>query len=129
MLHERVPNLAKFVEPDRVRRGWYTDAAFFEMEMERIHERVWTTAATRRRCEGGRLLHDADPAASRCSWCAARTQSKRALQSLPHRGSMMCGDRSGNAASSSAAPTIPGLSTTTASCAHPDDGVRLRRTR
>src|SRR5260370_7718028 len=41
MLHERIPNLAKFVEPDRVRREVYTDAAIFEMEMERIHERVW----------------------------------------------------------------------------------------
>src|SRR5258707_6992904 len=34
-------NLANFVEPDRVRREVYTDAAVFEMEMERIHERVW----------------------------------------------------------------------------------------
>src|SRR2546421_340179 len=41
MLHERIPNLANFVEPDRVRREVYTDAAIFEMEMERIHERVW----------------------------------------------------------------------------------------
>ena len=41
MLHERIPNVANFVEPDRVRREVYTDAAIFEMEMERIHERVW----------------------------------------------------------------------------------------
>ena len=25
MLHERIPNLAKFVEPDRVRREVYTE--------------------------------------------------------------------------------------------------------
>jgi len=41
MLQERIPDLAKFVEPDRVRREVYTDADIFELEMQRIHERVW----------------------------------------------------------------------------------------
>src|SRR5262245_62395198 len=41
MLHENIPNLSKFVEPDRVRREVYTDAAIFEAETGRIHERVW----------------------------------------------------------------------------------------
>ena len=41
MLHERIPNVANFVEPDRVRREVYTDPGIFEGEMERIHERVW----------------------------------------------------------------------------------------
>ena len=41
MLHERIPDLAKFVEPDRVRKEVYTDPHIFELEMERIHERVW----------------------------------------------------------------------------------------
>src|SRR5438046_9329522 len=98
MLHERVPNLAKFVEPDRVRREVYTDAAIFEMEMERIHEHVWiycghetqvpkagdyyTTRIGRQpmlmvRDKGGKV----NVLYNRC----------------PHRGSRMCGDRSGNA--------------------------------
>src|SRR5262245_34421902 len=41
MLQERVADLSKFVEPDRVRREVYTDPAIFELEMQRIHERVW----------------------------------------------------------------------------------------
>jgi len=41
MLRERIPDLAKCVEPDRVRREVYTDADIFELEMQRIHETVW----------------------------------------------------------------------------------------
>ena len=41
MLRERIADIAKFVEPDRVRREVYTDAQIFELEMQRIHETVW----------------------------------------------------------------------------------------
>ena len=41
MLQERIADIAKFVEPDRVRREVYTDAQIFELEMQRIHETVW----------------------------------------------------------------------------------------
>ena len=41
MLRERIPDLSKYVEPDRVRRELYTDAQIFELEMQRIHEKVW----------------------------------------------------------------------------------------
>ena len=41
MLQERIPDLSKYVEPDRVRREVYTDPAIFELEMQRIQERVW----------------------------------------------------------------------------------------
>ena len=45
MLQERVADLSRrlseYVEPDRVRREVYTDPAIFELEMQRIHERVW----------------------------------------------------------------------------------------
>src|ERR1041384_3095522 len=45
MLQERVPGLSRrlseFVEPDRVRREVYTDPAIFELERQRIQERVW----------------------------------------------------------------------------------------
>src|SRR2546423_12248087 len=41
MLREQIPDLAKYVEPDRVRREVYTDPDVFEFEMHRIHERVW----------------------------------------------------------------------------------------
>ena len=41
MLQERIPDLSKCVEPDRVRREVYTDPEIFELEMQRIHEQVW----------------------------------------------------------------------------------------
>ena len=41
MLQERIPDLSKYVEPDRVRREVYTSEEIFELEMERIHEKVW----------------------------------------------------------------------------------------
>ncbi len=41
MLAEKIPDLSTFVEPDRVRREVYTDPEIFELEMQRIHERVW----------------------------------------------------------------------------------------
>jgi hypothetical protein len=41
MLKERSADLARYVEPDRVRKEVYTDAEIFEREMERIHETVW----------------------------------------------------------------------------------------
>ena len=45
MLHEKVPefstpDVAKLVEPDRVRKEVYADPDIFQLEMERIHERV-----------------------------------------------------------------------------------------
>lgn len=41
MLHERVPNLARLVEPDRVHRLCYSDPDIFDLEMERIFEKTW----------------------------------------------------------------------------------------
>ena len=41
MLQERIADLSKCVEPDRVRREVYTDPEIFELEMQRIHEQVW----------------------------------------------------------------------------------------
>src|SRR3979411_1977911 len=41
MLQERIQDLSKCVEPDRVRREVYTDPEIFALEMQRIHEQVW----------------------------------------------------------------------------------------
>jgi phenylpropionate dioxygenase-like ring-hydroxylating dioxygenase large terminal subunit len=97
MLQEKVPNLARFVEPDRVRKEVYTDPAVFELEMQRIHERVWIYCGHESQVpkpgdyysvQIGRqpviLVRGADGEVSvlynRC----------------PHRGNMLCADRHGN---------------------------------
>ncbi len=41
MLHERIPNLAKLVEPDRVHRLCYTDQDIFDLEIKNIFEKTW----------------------------------------------------------------------------------------
>jgi phenylpropionate dioxygenase-like ring-hydroxylating dioxygenase large terminal subunit len=97
MLQERIPDLSKYVEPDRVRRELYTDPAIFALEMQRIHERVWIycghdsqvpKAGDYYTLQIGRqpmvMVRGADGAVNvlynRC----------------PHRGNLMVGDRHGN---------------------------------
>ena len=47
MLYERLSSLTELVEPDRVHRHVYTDAQIFELEMERIHQRLHAPAQIR----------------------------------------------------------------------------------
>jgi phenylpropionate dioxygenase-like ring-hydroxylating dioxygenase large terminal subunit len=44
MLRERIPHLAKLVEPDRVHRLCYTDPELFELELANIFEKTWIYA-------------------------------------------------------------------------------------
>ena len=39
-LMDRIQDLSRLVEPDRVRKEVYTDQQIFEREMERIHEKI-----------------------------------------------------------------------------------------
>jgi len=41
MLHEKIPNLAKLVEPDRVHRACYVDQDIFDLEIKHIYEKTW----------------------------------------------------------------------------------------
>ena len=84
MLHERIPDLAKFVEPDRVRKEVYTDPQIFELEMERIHERVWIYCGHESQVpQAGRLLHGADRPPADADGARAGRRRARALQPLP----------------------------------------------
>ena len=98
MLHERVPNLAAFVEPDRVRREVYTDPSIFEMEMERIHERVWIYCGHESQVPKPGDYYTLQIGRQPMVMVRAKDGSVNVLYNrCPHRGSMMCGDRSGNA--------------------------------
>ena len=41
MLHEKIPNLANLVEPDRVHRACYVDQDIFDLEIKHIYEKTW----------------------------------------------------------------------------------------
>ncbi|TMH76632.1 MAG: Rieske 2Fe-2S domain-containing protein, partial [Betaproteobacteria bacterium] len=98
MLHERIPSLAKFVEPDRVRREVYTDAAIFEMEMERIHERVWIYCGHETQVPKAGDYYTTQIGRQPMLMVRGKDGKVNVLYNrCPHRGSMMCGDRSGNA--------------------------------
>ena len=97
MQKAHIPNLAQLVEPDRVRREVYTDPDIFDLEMARIHERVWVYC--------GHASQVPNPG----DYCTVQVGRQpmvmvRATDSAvhvlynrcPHRGAMLCGDRHGN---------------------------------
>ena len=97
MLHESVPNLAKFVEPDRVRREVYTDPAIFEMEMQRIHERVWVYCGHETQVPKAGDYYTVQVGRQPMVMVRGKDGKVNVLYNrCPHRGSMICGDRSGN---------------------------------
>ena len=97
MLQERVPDLSKYVEPHRVRREVYTDAAIFELEMQRIHERVWIYCG-----HESQVPKSGDYYAvqiGRQPMVMVRGADGRVsvlYNRCPHRGNLMVGDRCGS---------------------------------
>jgi len=97
MPHADSLDLAALVEPDRVHRSVYADPAIFDREMARIHERVWIYC--------GHLSQVPKPGdyyavqVGRQPMLLVRGKDGQAhvlYNRCPHRGNMMCGDRSGN---------------------------------
>ena len=98
MLQERVPNLRKLVEPDRVHRLCYSDPEIFELEMERLFERTWQYCG-----------HESQipEAGDHCTFLIGRQPMVMvrgeggAIHVLynrcPHRGVAVCGSRHGRA--------------------------------
>jgi phenylpropionate dioxygenase-like ring-hydroxylating dioxygenase large terminal subunit len=98
MLQEAIPDLAKYVEPDRVRREVYTDPAIFELEMQRIHERVWIFCGHESQVPKAGDYYQVQVGRQPMLMVRAGDGSVNVLYNrCPHRGNMMCGDRKGNA--------------------------------
>src|SRR5437868_1089466 len=98
MLQERVADLAKYVEPDRVRREVYTDPDIFELEMQRIHERVWIYCGHESQVPKAGDYYTVQIARQPMLMVRAADGKIHVLYNrCPHRGNMMCGDRKGNA--------------------------------
>ena len=97
MLHENIPNVTKLVEPDRVHKSVYTDERLFELEMARIHERVWIYCGHESQVKRPGDYYTVQ--IGRQPMLMVRDSGGRVnvlYNRCPHRGSMICGDRQGN---------------------------------
>ncbi|HEU4351963.1 MAG TPA: Rieske 2Fe-2S domain-containing protein, partial [Burkholderiales bacterium] len=98
MLQERIPDLTKCVEPDRVRREVYTDPKIFELEMQRIHERVWIYCGHESQIPKAGDYYTLQIGRQPMLMVRGSDGKISVLYNrCPHRGNMMCGDRHGNA--------------------------------
>jgi phenylpropionate dioxygenase-like ring-hydroxylating dioxygenase large terminal subunit len=96
-----VNELKGLVEPDRVHRSTYSDPELFELEMERIFDRVWTYVG-----------HESQVKAPGDYWTVTVGRQPMIMirgedggvhvlyNRCPHRGNLLLGDRSGNAGKS-----------------------------
>ena len=97
MLQERIPDLAKLVEPDRVRKEVYTDAEIFDLEMARIHETVWIYCGHESQIPKTGDFYQVQIGRQPMLMVRGKERKIHVLYNrCPHRGNMMCGDRHGN---------------------------------
>jgi len=97
MLQERIADVAKLVEPDRVRREVYTDPQIFELEMQRIHETVWIYCGHESQVPKAGDYYTVQIGRQPMLMVRGADGKVNVLYNrCPHRGNMMCGDRHGN---------------------------------
>jgi len=97
MLQERVTDLAKYVEPDRVRREVYTDPAIFELEMQRIHETVWIYCGHESQIPSPGDYYTVQIGRQPMIMVRGKEGAVHVVYNrCPHRGNMICGDQRGN---------------------------------
>jgi phenylpropionate dioxygenase-like ring-hydroxylating dioxygenase large terminal subunit len=97
MLQEAVPNVAGLVEPDRVRKEVYTDPALFQLEMQRIHERVWIYCGHESQVPTPGDYYAVQIGRQPMILVRGGDGKVNVLYNrCPHRGNMLCGDRHGN---------------------------------
>ena len=97
MLQERIPDLTKFVEPDRVRREVYTDPDIFELEMQRIHEKVWIYCGHETQVPKSGDYYTVQIGRQPMIMVRGSEGKIHVLYNrCPHRGNMIAGDRKGN---------------------------------
>ena len=97
MLQERIPDVSKFVEPDRVRREVYTDPHIFELEMLHIHEKVWIYCGHESQVPKAGDYYTMQIGRQPMIMVRGANGKVNVLYNrCPHRGNMLCGDRKGN---------------------------------
>lgn len=97
MQQQRIPDLAKLVEPDRVHHSLYSDLQIFELEMERIHERVWIYCGHESQVPKPGDYYTVQIGRQPLLMVRGKDKKIHVLYNrCPHRGTMLCGDRHGN---------------------------------
>jgi phenylpropionate dioxygenase-like ring-hydroxylating dioxygenase large terminal subunit len=97
MLRESIPDVSRLVEPDRVRHEVYTDAQIFVLEMERIHEKVWIYCGHETQVPKAGDYYTVQIGRQPMIMVRGANGGIAVLYNrCPHRGNMLCGDRSGN---------------------------------
>jgi phenylpropionate dioxygenase-like ring-hydroxylating dioxygenase large terminal subunit len=98
MLQENIPNVARLVEPDRVHKSVYTDEQLFDLEMERIHERVWVYCGHETQVKKPGDYYTVQIGRQPMVMVRGADGKVNVLYNrCPHRGAMICGDRHGSA--------------------------------
>src|SRR3970282_2582578 len=98
LLKERVADLSKFVEPDRVRREVYTDPGIFEREMQRTYERVWIYCGHESQVPKAGDYYAVQIGRQPMVMVRGNDGKVHVLYNrCPHRGHLMVGDRYGHA--------------------------------
>jgi len=91
------PDFSRLVEPDRVRKEVYTDQQIFEHEMERIHETVWIYCGHESQVPKTGDYYTVQIGRQPMIMVRGANGKINVLYNrCPHRGNMICGDRSGN---------------------------------
>ena len=89
--------LSRMVEPDRVRKEVYTDAAIWEKEMENIHEAMWTYAGHESQVPKAGDYYAALIGRQPMIMVRGKDRKVNVLYNrCPHRGNMIVGDTKGN---------------------------------
>ena len=97
MLRENIPAISKLVEPDRVHKAVYTDEQLFELEMERIHEKVWVYCGHETQVKNPGDFYTVQIGRQPMVMVRGADGKVNVLYNrCPHRGVMLCGDRHGN---------------------------------
>ena len=99
MLRETLPDLGKFIEPDRVHRRVYSDPEIFELEMQNIFHKVWTYVGHESQVPKAGDYYTVLIGRQPMIMVRGSDGKINVLYNrCPHRGAMLCGDRYGNAA-------------------------------
>ena len=111
-------NPQQYVEPDRVRKQVYTDPEIFDLEMERIWERIWVYCGHQSQVPEPGDYHALTIGRQPMIMVRRADGGIQVLYNrCPHRGVQLVGNLKGNTGNAFVCSYTPGAFTSTAACA------------